>query len=69
MSVKITIRPNGPYRVEAPEGEIELVDANGTKYDLTGKPAFLSAVAAPASTSLFAMERTARSASRPQRPP
>jgi CDGSH-type Zn-finger protein len=38
--VKITIRPNGPYRVEAPEGSIELVDANGNKYDLTGKPAF-----------------------------
>jgi len=38
--VKITIRPNGPYRVEAPEGSIELVDANGTPYDLTGKPAF-----------------------------
>ena len=38
--VKITIRPNGPYRVEAPEGSIELVDANGNPYDLTGKPAF-----------------------------
>jgi CDGSH-type Zn-finger protein len=38
--VKITIRPNGPYRVEAPEGAIELVDANGNPYDLTGKPAF-----------------------------
>ena len=38
--VKITLRPNGPYRVEAPEGTIELVDANGTRYDLTGKPAF-----------------------------
>lgn len=38
--VKITVRPNGPYRVEAPEGSIELVDANGNKYDLTGKPAF-----------------------------
>jgi CDGSH-type Zn-finger protein len=38
--VKITVRPNGPYRVEAPEGSIELVDANGTPYDLTGKPAF-----------------------------
>jgi CDGSH-type Zn-finger protein len=38
--VKITVRPNGPYRVEAPEGMIELVDANGNKYDLTGKPAF-----------------------------
>jgi CDGSH-type Zn-finger protein len=38
--VKITLRPNGPYRVEAPGGNIELVDANGTRYDLTGKPAF-----------------------------
>jgi len=39
-TVKITIRPNGPYRVEAPEGSIELVDVNGAQYDLTGKPAF-----------------------------
>jgi CDGSH-type Zn-finger protein len=39
-TVKITVRPNGPYRVEAPEGSIELVDVNGTPYDLTGKPAF-----------------------------
>ena len=38
--VKITVRPNGPYRVEAPEGAIELVDASGNRYDLTGKPAF-----------------------------
>ena len=38
--VKITVRKNGPYRVEAPEGSIELVDANGNKYDLTGKAAF-----------------------------
>jgi CDGSH-type Zn-finger protein len=38
MSVKITIRPNGPYRVEGPEGSFELVDANGNKFDLTGKP-------------------------------
>lgn len=38
--VKITVRPNGPYRVEDPNGVIELVDANGNKYDLTGKPAF-----------------------------
>ena len=38
--VKITIRPNGPYRVEAPEGTVELVDINGNKFDLTGKPAF-----------------------------
>ena len=38
--VKITCRPNGPYRVEAPDGMIELVDANGNAYDLTGKTAF-----------------------------
>src|SRR5205823_12200541 len=39
-AVKITVKKNGPYRVEAPEGSIELVDADGQKYDLTGKPAF-----------------------------
>jgi CDGSH-type Zn-finger protein len=38
--VKITVRKNGPFRVEDPEGSIELVDADGNKYDLTGKPAF-----------------------------
>ena len=38
--VKITVRLNGPYRVEAPEGAIELVDAQGNAYDLTGKTAF-----------------------------
>jgi CDGSH-type Zn-finger protein len=38
--VKITVRPNGPYRVEAAEGVVELVDADGKPYDLTGKPAF-----------------------------
>ena len=38
--VKITIRKNGPYRVEAPEGGVELVDADGNAIDLTGKPAF-----------------------------
>jgi CDGSH-type Zn-finger protein len=40
MAVKITVRNNGPFRVEAAEGEVELVDANGNKFDLTGKPAF-----------------------------
>ncbi len=34
--VKITVRPNGPYRVEGP---IKLVDAEGHEWDLTGKPA------------------------------
>jgi CDGSH-type Zn-finger protein len=38
--VKITVRKNGPFRVEAPEGSVELVDADGNKYDLTGKTAF-----------------------------
>ena len=40
VQVKITVRKNGPYRVEAPEGTIELVDSDGNPYDLTGKPAF-----------------------------
>jgi CDGSH-type Zn-finger protein len=38
--VKVTVRPNGPYRVEDPSGVVELVDASGNKYDLTGKPIF-----------------------------
>ena len=33
--VKITIRKNGPFRVEGP---VELVDGDGNAYDLTGKP-------------------------------
>jgi CDGSH-type Zn-finger protein len=35
--VKIVVRPNGPYRVEAPEGAIEMVDANGVPFDLSSK--------------------------------
>jgi len=35
--VKITVRPNGPLRVE---GQVRLLDANGGEWDLTGKPAF-----------------------------
>ena len=34
--VKITVRPNGPLRVEGP---IKLLDPNGAQWDLTGKPA------------------------------
>lgn len=34
MSVKITIRPNGPYLVE---GETELIDVNGTKIDTSSR--------------------------------
>lgn len=36
VPVKITVRPNGPLRVEGP---IHLVDADGAAWDLTGKPA------------------------------
>jgi CDGSH-type Zn-finger protein len=35
-AVKITVRPNGPLRVE---GHILLTDADGKQWDLTGKPA------------------------------
>ena len=40
MPVTITARQNGPYRVEASEGELKLLDAEGKEFDLTGKPAF-----------------------------
>ncbi|MGD0507213.1 MAG: CDGSH iron-sulfur domain-containing protein [Terriglobales bacterium] len=38
--VTITVRTNGPLRIDDPNGVVEIVDANGNKYDLTGKPAF-----------------------------
>ena len=38
--VKITLRPNGPYRIEAEPGSLDLVDTNGAPIDLTNKPAF-----------------------------
>lgn len=38
--VRITVRKNGPLRVEDPNAAVELVDADGNKYDLTGKTAF-----------------------------
>jgi CDGSH-type Zn-finger protein len=34
--VTITVRPNGPLRVEGP---IKLINTDGTQIDLTGKPA------------------------------
>ncbi len=40
MAIKITARKNGPYRVEATEGEVILLDHEGNQYDLTGRPAF-----------------------------
>lgn len=35
-SVTITVRPNGPLRVEGP---IKLINTDGNEIDLTGKPA------------------------------
>ncbi len=34
--VKITVKPNGPFRVEGP---IKLVDGEGREWNLNGKPA------------------------------
>ena len=38
--VKIIVRRNGSYRVEAPPGTVELVDADGNSFDLGGKVSF-----------------------------
>jgi CDGSH-type Zn-finger protein len=38
--VKITVRKNGPLRVDDPNGVVEMVDADGNNYDLTGKTGF-----------------------------
>lgn len=38
--VKIQAKKNGPYLVEAPEGAVQLVDADGHEYNLTGKTVF-----------------------------
>lgn len=35
--VKMTVRRNGPFRVEAAPGSIEVVDADGNPYDLSAK--------------------------------
>lgn len=35
--VKITVRNNGPFRVEAEPGTIEMFDANGNPFDLSAK--------------------------------
>ena len=40
MTVRITLRPNGPYRVEAPPGEVEIIDVDGKQIDVSAKPAF-----------------------------
>jgi len=38
--VTITVRPNGSLKVDDPNSVVEIVDATGNKYDLTGKTAF-----------------------------
>jgi CDGSH-type Zn-finger protein len=38
--VTITVRKNGPLRVDDPNGLVELVDADGIKYDTAGKIGF-----------------------------
>jgi CDGSH-type Zn-finger protein len=38
--VKVIVRPNGPFRVEDPDSQVELVDAEGNAFDLTGKQVF-----------------------------
>jgi CDGSH-type Zn-finger protein len=38
--ITITVRKNGPYRVDAPEGSVKLVDGDGNEYNLQGKTAF-----------------------------
>ena len=37
--VTITVRKSGPLRVDDPNGVVEMVDADGNRYDLTGKTA------------------------------
>ena len=37
-ALKITVRKNGPLRVEGDLTQLELVDYEGHPYDLTGKP-------------------------------
>jgi CDGSH-type Zn-finger protein len=43
--IKITVRPNGPYLVEDPEGLIELVDKSGAPYPLPERPAGKTGIA------------------------
>lgn len=51
--VKITVRNHGPFRVEDPEGEVELVDHEGNVLDLSAR------------RPVFALCRCAASSSKP----
>ncbi len=39
MGINITPRKNGPYIVTGDLGQLELTDADGNRYDLSGKQA------------------------------
>lgn len=39
MAINVTAKKNGPYIVSGDLGELALSDADGNKYDLTGKQA------------------------------
>jgi CDGSH-type Zn-finger protein len=43
--VKITVRPNGPYLVDDPDGLVELVDKDGVPYPRPERPAGKPALA------------------------
>lgn len=38
MAITISVRKNGPYLVGGDLSELQLSDADGNPYDLTGKP-------------------------------
>lgn len=38
MAITISVRNNGPYLVGGDLSELQLTDADGTPYDLAGKP-------------------------------
>jgi CDGSH-type Zn-finger protein len=39
MAINITAKKNGPYLVTGDLNELNITDANGNRYDLTGKQA------------------------------
>jgi CDGSH-type Zn-finger protein len=39
MAINVLAKKNGPYVVSGDLSELNLTDAEGNKYDLTGKPA------------------------------
>lgn len=39
MAIKVLAKKNGPYVVSGDLNELNLTDADGNKYDLSGKPA------------------------------